>query len=235
MTDQTLTMAPVSAGTAPPLAVGRYHDAAGQRQFLSYSLLEAERGRIAALRVLRTFHFRTGGNVLLTSMWDESAQLLPVERAIMSHGMVVVSADSSWFDAGRVESIARRFPLKGAMAIGPGTLEGLGKMGHDPAKLFADMVVWARPGAYETLVAIPGLNVHRCMELGPAFAMECAAKSGAHVDAHEWKVEAIDGEIVLTSLLERTETFTRLHTGLRGRIVEGVCACGSADPRVILE
>lgn len=219
----------------PPIAVGRYFDAAGKRQPLAYSMLELERARLAALRTLSTFHFRTGGNVLLTSMWDESAQLLPVERAIMSYGMVVVSADSSPFDAGRVESIARRFELKGALGITAGTLEGLTRLGHDPAKVFSNFIVWARPGAYETLTALPGLQAYRCMEVGPAFAMECSAREGAHLDRYEWNVTAEDGEIVLSSRLERSEPFHRLRTGLRGRVVHGVCSCGNPDPRIILD
>ncbi len=219
----------------PPLAVGRYFDATGTWRPIAYSSLELERGRVAALRVLQSFHFRTGGNIMFTSMWDEGAQLMPVERAIMSYGMVVISADSSPFDAGRVESIARRFELKGAMGITAATLEGLARMGHDPAKVFAGMVVWARPGAYETLSAIATLDVHRCMELGPAFAIECHAKSGAHLDRFEWDVTEDGGEIVLTSRLERSESFQRFHTGHRGRLLRGVCACGNADPRVLLD
>ena len=219
----------------PPMAVGRYFDAAGVWRPLAYSSLELERARIAALRVLQSFHFRTGGNIMFTSMWDEGAQLMPVERAIMSYGMVVISADSSPFDAGRVESIARRFELKGALGITAGCLEGLARMGHDPAKLFAGMVVWARPGAYQTLCAIGTLNVHRCMELGPAFALECHAKSGAHIDRFEWDVEEDEGEILLTSRLERSEPFQRLRTGQRGRVMRGVCACGNADPRIVLD
>lgn len=234
MTDTTLTTS-FTPGKVPPIVVGRYINAAGEREFLPYSLMEIERGRLAALRVLRTFRFRTGGNIAFTSMWDESAQLLAVERAVMSYGMVVVSADSSWFDAGRAETITRRFDLKGAMAIGPGTLEGLQKMGFDPAKVFDKLIVWARPGAYEQLLALPSLNVHRCMEVGPAFAIECAAKSGAHLDPFEWKVESVDGEIVLTSLLERAANFDRYRTGLKGRVMHGVCACGSADPRICLD
>jgi hypothetical protein len=217
----------------PPLSVGRYFAADGKRETLAYSMLELERARLAAVRVLDSFHFRSGGNVLLTSMWDEGAQLMPVERAIMSYGLVAVSADSSVFDAQRVESIVRRFPLIGAMGITAGTLDGLEKLGHDPARLFAGPVVWARPGAYERLKPLGGLKVYRCLELGPAFAFECPCGAGAHLDRYEWAVEEQDGEVLLSSRLPRCESFTRLRTGVKARVVHGVCGCGNPDPRVV--
>lgn len=217
-----------------PIAVGRYLDAAGHRQPLAYSLMEAERARLAASRVLSSFHFRTGGNMLITSMWDETAHWLPVERAVMAYGMVAVSADSSLFDAARVESIARRFELKGAIGVTRATLEGLTKLGHEPARVFDGLIVWAHPEAYEALAPAGNLAVHRCLEIGPALAMECAAQCGAHLDRHEWTAEVQAGELLLSSRLERSESFVRLRTGLRGRVEQGVCACGNADPRIVL-
>lgn len=216
-----------------PIAVGRYIAADGSRKTLAYSALELERARLAAVRVLDAFHFRTGGNVMFTAMWDEGAQLLGVERAIMSYGMVVVSADSSVFDAGRVANISRRFKLIAAMGITPGTLEGLARMDLDPANVFDGMVVWARPGAYETLKALPGLQVYRCLEVGPAFAIECPAGHGAHLDRFEWNIEEEGGEVVLSSRLERSEPFYKLRTGLKGKVIYGVCDCGNPDPRVL--
>jgi hypothetical protein len=216
-----------------PIAVGRYIAADGSRKTLAYSALELERARLAVTRVLDAFHFRTGGNVLFTAMWDEAAQLLGAERAIMSYGMVVVSADASVFDAGRVANIARRFKLIAAMGITQSTLEGLTRLDQNPAKVFEGMVVWARPGAYETLKALPGLQVYRCLEVGPAFAIECPAGCGAHLDRFEWKVEEEDGEVILSSQLERSEPFYKLRTGLKGKVIHGVCDCGNPDPRVL--
>jgi hypothetical protein len=218
-----------------PMAVGRYIAADGSRKTLAYSALELERARLAAVRVLDSFHFRTGGNIMFTAMWDEGAQLLGVERAIMSYGMVVVSAEASVFDASRVANIARRFELIGALGITPATLEGLVRLDQDLAKVFEGMVVWARPGAYETLKALPGLQVYRCLEVGPAFAIECPAGHGAHMDRFEWNVEEDEGEVVLSSRLERSEPFYKLRTGLKGKVIHGVCDCGNPDPRVLPE
>lgn len=221
------------ASSACTMAVGRYFTPQGKRQFLPYSALELERSRRAMGRVLSTFHFRSGHNVLVTALMDEGAQLLGAERAVMSYGMVVVSADSSPYDAGRVESILRRFDLVAAIGISAVTLDGLEKLGHDPLKLFADMVVWARPGAYQRLAGKPGMKVFRWMEVGPAVALECRAGAGVHIDRFEWTVEEDNGEVVLTSRLERAREFDQVRTGVFGHVVHGVCQCGNPDPRIV--
>jgi phenylacetate-coenzyme A ligase PaaK-like adenylate-forming protein len=216
-----------------PVAVGRYFAPDGKRKLLPYSALELERSRRAMVRVLNTFHFRSGNNVLITAQFDEGAQLNPVERAIMSNGLVAVSADSTPYDVGRVESIARRFHLVAAVGISTATLDGLERLGHDALKLFADMVVWARPGAYERLAGKPGMQVYRMLEIGPAAAIECHAGQGAHLDRFEWDIEVDGDELLLTSKLERSAAFERYRTGFRGHVVRGFCPCGNPDPRVI--
>ncbi len=218
-----------------PLAVGRYTDANGQPKSLPFTLLESERARRAFTRVLQTFHFRTGSNLLLTSLFHESAQIMPLERAIMSYGMVAVTADSSLYDAKRVESITRCFDLAAAVGISADTLTGLEQLGFKPENLFADMVVWARSDAYEKLNAIASLNVFRLIEIGPAVALECHAGNGAHIDRFEWYAEEQQGEIVLTSRLSRATPFDGYKTGIRGKLVHGACQCGNADPRILLE
>lgn len=217
-----------------PLAVGRYLDAQGVRQPLPYSLDEVARAKSAYRRIFSTFHFRTGHNVLVTALFDQSAQLLGAERAIMDYSLVVVSADSSLYDAGRVESIVRRFPLAGVLGLSADTLEGLRGLGHDPLQLFRDKIIWARPGAYEQLAGQPGLTVYRWIELGPAFGIECQAGDGVHIDRFEWAVEEDNGEIVLSSQLDRCVTFSHYHTGVKGKVVRGACRCGNFDPRIQL-
>jgi hypothetical protein len=95
------------------------------------------------------------------------------------------------------------------------------------------MVVWAWPGAYESLLGKPGLNVYRCLELGPAIAVECSVGAGAHVDRFEWHVEELDGEVTLSSRLERCEVFEHYRTGIKGKVIHGVCRCGNPDPRIV--
>jgi hypothetical protein len=91
-----------SIARAEPIAVGRYHIGDAGR-FLPFSNAEAERAAAFYLRILSTFHFRTGHNVMVTAQLNECAQFLPFERAAMAYGLVICSADSTYYDAGRVE------------------------------------------------------------------------------------------------------------------------------------
>ncbi len=217
----------------PPMAVGRYHDADKVRQLLPYSVIEVERARRATMRILSTFHFRTESNVLVTAQFDEGSQLVGAERAIMSYGMVAVSADSTPWDAGRVESILRRFKLVAALGVSEATLDGLERSGFNPVQLFHGLVIWARPGAYQRLAGKPGLKVHRWLEIGPAVAMECSAGAGAHIDRFEWDLSSDNDELVLNSRLERSVSFTGYRTGFKARILRGTCKCGNTDPRIV--
>ncbi len=221
------------ASVLSPMAVGRYLDASGERQALPYSALEGERSTRSLLKVLNTFEFSMGSNLLITALFDQGVQALGMERAVMQFNMVAVSADSSLFDARRVESIIRLFPLAGAYGITAATLDGLAGLGHDPLKLFGGIVVWAWPDAYERLAGQPGITVFRCLEVGPALAVECSAAAGAHIDRFEWAIDTVDGEVVLSSRLERCQTFHHYYTGLRGQVLHGVCNCGSTDPRIV--
>lgn len=216
-----------------PMAVGRYFDAQGERQALPYSALETERSMRSILKVLNTFDFHMGSNLMITALFDQGVQALGMERAVMQFNMVAVSADSSLYDARRVESIIRRFNLVGAYGITAATLDGLASLGHDPLELFVGMVIWAWPDAYARLAGRPGLRVFRCLEIGPALAIECSAGGGAHIDRFEWAVDSVDGEVVITSRLERCQPFQHYHSGLRGQVLHGACSCGSADPRIL--
>jgi hypothetical protein len=185
-------------------------------------------------RRLSSFHFRTSHGVLITSLVDEGAQFIPLERASMDYGLVVCPADSSFFDAGRVESIIRRFDIAAVAGVTLPVLEGLKHFGHDPTKVFAGLVVWARPDAYPVLKAMPDVQARRWFEVGPAVAMECSAAQGAHVDRLEWDVELEAGNVVLTSRLERALDFHRFDTGIRAELRHEACRCGSNDPRVLM-
>jgi hypothetical protein len=213
-----------------PIAVGRYLDPNG-KHFLPFTLGEVERGRNAMLRMLRTFHFRSGENVLFCSLLDEAAFVVPLERACNDYGLLILSADSSFFDAGRVESIMRRFDVSAVFGVTPATLAGLQALGHDPMKLFAHSKVWAGPGAWEQLEGLPHLRCWR--EVGPAIALECAAGGGPHICRFEWDVEEDKGEIVLSSRLARALPFRHYHTGVHARLDHTPCACGNADPRLV--
>jgi hypothetical protein len=171
---------------------------------------------------------------LVTSLASEGAQFLPLERAAMDYGLVVCSADGSFNDAGRVESILRRFDIAAVVGVSLPVLEGLKHFGHEPAKIFTGPVVWARPDAYVLLKQTPEVHARLWMEIGPAVAVECSVGDGAHLDRLEWDVELEAGTLVLSSRLRRALEFRRLHTGIHAEVRRDACMCGSNDPRIVL-
>lgn len=217
---------------AATVLVGCY-TSSGTHQLLPVSGAELMRAQAFVLRLLSTFHFRTGEKVLVTSELKDVVQSLPFERAVMAYGMVVCSADSTFFDAARVESILRRFQPVAVMGLSGATLEGLQAAGHAPVELLQGPVIWARPCAYEKLEG-SGLNIRAWREIGPAVGMECEHANGLHFDRFEWEVETKDDELMVTSRLQRAQPFMRHATGVHGRIDFDACPCGNSDPRVII-
>jgi hypothetical protein len=228
-----MTVEEARSGREPCLAVGQYlHD--GQVRFLPFSSAELYRARISMQRRLASFHFRTAHGLLVTSLVSEAAQFLPLERAAMDYGLVVCSADGSFYDAGRVESIIRRFSIAAVAGVSLQVLQGLKHFGHEPAKLFAGLVVWARPDAYPLLKEMPAVQARLWMEIGPALAVECCIGDGAHLDRLEWDVELEGETVVLSSRLQRSLEFHQLRTGIHAQVRREACMCGSNDPRIVL-
>lgn len=217
-----------------PMVVGRYL-CGGESHFLPVSEGELKRATDAVMRVLASFGLEMGRNVMVASLLNEVAQLLPFERALMHANLVSCNVDSTASDAKRFESVVRRFDLAAIAVLNEEILDGLTALGFAHEKVLAGPILWARPGAYERLRGLPGLRLHRWLELGPAVAMECWAKNGAHIDRLEWDARAVNGEIVLDSRASRVEHFRDFRTGVNGRVEHAPCACGNADPRIIVD
>lgn len=204
-----------------------------KKYFLPTSQTELERGEHFVSRVLATFHFRTGGDFLVVSLYDFFAQFLPIERAAMEAGFVVCNADDAFFDAARVESIMRRFEVKGVAAISNACLDGLQQLGFNLNDVFGDAVVWAYPDAAERLSGSQ-IMTRQFSTIGPAIGMECVEGNGLHIDYFEWQVESLNEELHLTSRLPRATDFKQFATGVQGRIENSICNCGIAGKRVHL-
>ena len=204
-----------------------------KKYFLPTAQVELERSEHFVSRILSTFHFRTGGDFLVVSLYDHFIQFLPIERAAMDAGFVVCNADDAFFDAGRVESILRRFDIKAVATISNGCLDGLQQLEFDINKIFGDAVVWAYPDAIERLSNSQAITRQFAM-IGPAIGMECAKGNGLHIDHFEWQVDCLDGEILLTSILPRSTDFNRFATGVQGWVESGICNCGIPGKRVHL-
>lgn len=194
---------------------------------------ELDRGAIGIARLLRSFKFAPGSAILVVSLVQEVLQIAPFERAVQVLGMYGVNAELSPFDAGRVESSTRQFLPVAIFGVGASTLEGLKSFGHDPAKIFADRTIWARPDAYDAVAAMPYVDARRVVFLGPTTAIECA-HGGLHYDSRDWFLESRGGRLHLSSRMPRFEPLSGLDTGVDGAVSTEPCACGTKEAVIIL-
>jgi hypothetical protein len=219
------------AGSRPDV-VGCYAER-GQMQFFPVRYDELERLSIAIARLLRSFNFAPGSVILTISLVPEIVQFAPFEKAVQILGHFGINAESTNYDAGRIESIVRQFDTPAICGIGAASLEGLAMFGHDPATVFAGRTVWARPDAYAAVKAMAGVDARRIVVLGPAVALECA-HGGLHYDDRDWLLAEKDGRLHLSSRLPRITPVDDVDTGVSGRIAATACTCGTKEACITL-
>ncbi|MDK2756048.1 MAG: hypothetical protein KYX66_04850 [Blastomonas fulva] len=205
----------------------------GEISFYGATAAEIDRSAFTLTRVLRTFGFAPGSNILTISMVPEIIQYGGFERAVQMLGLYGLNADDSLFDAGRVESISRQFNPAAICGVAASTLEGLRMFGHDVATVFAGRTVWARPDAFEQVSAMADVDARRVVSIGPVLALECAHGS-LHYDSRDWTIVARDGVLRLTSRYNRIEPLDDLDTGHCGSVSVAPCTCGTRDGVVVL-
>ena len=157
--------------------------------------------------------------VLYTLNHSQSAQMWPwLHVAFRRKARFATVMPIAW-DAGRLEMYIRRFKVDHLFGVAPVTLDGLAAAGHDPAEVLSRVGrVSAQPGAWERLTEA-GLKPWRLTWLGPMLMIDPCDGSGGRFDASHFLLEAVDGEILLTSRPNRTARFEREATGVRGEIV----------------
>lgn len=205
----------------------------GDVSFYGATAAEIDRSAFSISRVLRTFAFAPGSNILTISMVPEIIQFGGFERAVQMLGLYGLNADDSPFDAGRVESISRQFDPVAICGVAASTLEGLRMFGHDPARVFAGRTIWARPDAFDTVRGFANVDARRVALIGPVMALECAHGS-LHYDSRDWDIVSRVGRLHLSSRTERTEPLADLDTSIDGRVGTEPCTCGTRDNVVVL-
>ena len=92
-----------------------------------------------------------------------------------------------------------------------------------------------RNGTGITLVFIaPYVVLFLVFRIGPAIAVECPHRSGAHVNQAEWTLSERDGELLISTAGPRAHQVTQAPTGVAGTLADGRCRCGRSGQRVIL-
>ena len=197
---------------------------------------DIQRSMRTNLHILDTFKFPKRSGALVISGFDDWVMTIPLERAIVSDKNIVYNAEATPFEANRIESFLRLFDPKMIFGLDGPVLEGLINIGQDPQTLFSGRVVWCRDNAsYQQLVGLEGVSARQWRAVGPAAAMECSEGAGAHIDSQEWEVSIVDGEAVVRNRLGRDLIDQPQKTGIKARLLNEPCLCGSHDPRLVFE
>lgn len=208
--------------------VGRY-EVGDQLIYFDISRQDWERDTAWARDVLAGHGLGRGGGLLMVGGLPESPWFDPFETAAHEIGVPFSIGEVFVFDAFRTGLYARRLPITMVFGINRVVAEGLG---DELAELAARVpVIVTRPDA-AGLLAEAGARPYIVTRLGPAIAVECPHRSGAHVNGAEWTLAERGGELLISTAGPRAHQVTDAPTGLSGTLVAGTCACGRAGQRI---
>jgi hypothetical protein len=210
--------------------VSRY-DIGGATTDLPVSWEEVDRDTTWARSMLAGMGLPSEGVVAFVSTPEEVPWVCPFERAAVALGLSYVASDAFAFDAARLGSYLRRLPVKLIVGADAASLEALARSAPLEQLLGDVHTVLARPDAVD-LVRAAGVDPLLWVTLGPAVAVQCQARLGAHVNGEEWGVESVGGELHLTTLGARAHRLVRAPLGVEGGVVDSPCPCGREDPRI---
>jgi hypothetical protein len=182
---------------------------------------------------LRGLGLTAGWRALVTASGYEGPWSRPVIDALRSMGVTYAIAEAMGWDHGRSAVFHRELAPQAVVGLSAETVEGLAGRADLRAMFQDTAVVLARPDAVRPLRGA-GVAAGVIAFLGPALALECAARRGAHVNAAEWRIGARDGELYVAAGPERTGRLAETPLGVRGTVETGRCPCGGEDPRVLL-
>ncbi|MET7731956.1 hypothetical protein ABZT02_11365 [Streptomyces sp. NPDC005402] len=181
---------------------------------------------------LREHGLAAGQRALLTASGFEGFWGHAVIGALRALKVTYGIAEAMGWDHRRTSVFHRELRPHAVIGLSAETLEGLAGTADIKEMFRATPVILARPAAVPMLRAV-GVAAGLFSALGPALALECPERSGAHVNAAEWRVGERDGQLFLAAGEQRTSLLPETPLGIAGRVVAGRCACGSEDPRVL--
>jgi hypothetical protein len=210
--------------------IGRYEDCSGRPVPWAISSADLHADADFARRRLEAFGLTPGDVVLVVGLYSGAAQLGPVELAIRQLGATFCCADGTLYDGPRIEACLRQLSVKLLCGLDETPLEGMLGAGLDLGVIGQAEIVIASDSASVRLEAL-GLRPFRFHRLGPALAVECPARSGAHFDQTQWSIDTTGGIPLLTGGPGRASAVSSLPLSVRGEVLAGQCACGSRDWR----
>ena len=161
----------------------------------------------------------------------ESPWLDPFETAARELGAPYSIGEIYAFEAFRTGMYARRLPITMIFGIDRTVAEGLG---DELAGVVARVpVIVARPDAVGLLIEA-GAQPFVVTRAGPAIAVECPHRGGAHINGAEWTLSERGGELFISTAGPRAHQVSEAAIGLRGTLTEGPCGCGRTGQRIII-
>jgi len=211
-----------------PWGIGRY-DVAGQPVFFEVGWDDWQRDVVWARAMLADHGVGPGSGLIVVSSMPESPWFDPFETAARELGAPYSIGETYAFEAFRTGMYARRLTITMIFGLDRTVTEGLG---DELAEVVARVpVIVARPDAAGLLVAA-GARPFLLARVGPALAVECPYRSGAHVNGAEWTLAERGGELSISTAGPRAHQVSRAPLGLRGTLADGPCGCGRAGQRV---
>jgi hypothetical protein len=213
--------------------IGYYRDAAGAVVEVPVSYEDIERDTQAAEASLDSLGLVGAFHAVVAGLCNEEPWLAPFDRAVLRRGGRLSPSEGWSFDAYRIAAFVRRMPVSAVIGLNEEVFRGMAEVGPLSETLGRVPRVLALPGAYERMLEA-GLHPYRMLMLGPTVAVECRERSGAHVDGATWSIQSQNGSLTLTSRVPRAAPVDHLDVGIDGAVAHEPCACGRADPRVLI-
>ncbi|MFH9550311.1 hypothetical protein [Streptomyces sp. NPDC017435] len=210
----------------------RFPTAAGVRD-VELTWAELARDTDWATARLREHGLAGGQRALLTASGFEGFWGHAVIGALRALNVTYGIAEAMGWDHRRTAVFHRELNPHVVIGLSAETLEGLAGTADVGEMFRSTPVVLARPAAVPLLRAV-GVPAAQLSAVGPALALECPERNGAHVNAAEWRVHERDGQLSVAAGEGRASLLPETPLGLAGRVVTARCACGSEDPRVLL-
>jgi hypothetical protein len=225
-------MAAALPGPHPTIfGIGSYRAGHAQVDF-EIGWAEFERDVRWAHRVVATWQILAGDHVVLSTPNYEAPWTSPLVRALRTLGTVNSNVEPYNWDARRSATFLRLLPVKAYVGMSAPVATSLLDTGS--AELLTSVpLLLARPDAVQPLRA-KGLEPAVLAMLGPALALECPERAGAHLDPAEWRVEAVGGALVLNTVGARAHIARDLDLGVTGEVDDSPCTCGLPGRRIRL-
>jgi hypothetical protein len=170
-----------------------------------------------------------GTGLIVVGGMPESPWFDPVETAAVELGAPYSIGEVHAFEAFRTAMYAHRLPIRMIFGLNRTVAEAMGDQLTEVVG--AVPIIAARPSAVP-LVEAAGGHPFTVTRIGPALAVECPERTGAHVNDAEWSLSLSGGELCVTTAGPRACRVERLPLGIAGTVHDDVCACGRTGQRV---